>query len=68
MKNRLDTVKVLHMMVMVVNNNPYVSKKNMKVFLPLSDIEEIPKSMRIFQDHEKDHLRKIVLIKKDGSC
>ena len=56
------------MMVMVVNNNPYVSKKNMKVFLPLSDIEKMLKSMRIFQDHEKDHLRKIVLIKKNGSC
>ena len=56
------------MMVMVVNNNPYVSKKKMKVFLPLSDIEKIPKSMRIFQYHEKDHLRKIVLIKKNGSC
>ena len=42
-----------------------------KTFLCLgldSDIEKIPKSMRIFQYYEKDHLRKIVLIKKHGSC
>ena len=56
------------MMVMVVNNNPNVSKKKMKVFLPLSDIEKIPKSMRIFQYHGKDNLRKIVVIKKNRRC